>query len=335
MINKRLSIILPCYNVEKYIAECLNSIYNQDIPESEYEVICVNDCPPDKTREILVLYQQKHTNLSIIDNKINLGLANSRNAGFDIAKGKYIWYIDSDDYIESNVIKSLIREVESNDLDILNFEFKKFSTNDDFQKDKISDSLQTVVKGSDFILSHLNDWWKNGSVSRKIFKRSYLLHIGLRFSDSRYLEDQIYSLRSVYFATRFKHIEKYCYYYRYNPNSLLNSEISTSKYLSILIFAIDLLSFSDEISTNDSIISSSVDEVAVYNLNNVLKPSIYFNHTDRKKAFNLILPYVDKIENLNHFRGWRLYLIKNLKVSLILLYFISPILRFIKNKKKN
>ena len=327
-----LSIILPCYNVEKYIVECLDSIYNQDIEETEYEVICINDCSPDGTREILAEYQKKHTNLLLIDNERNLGLANSRNAGFNLAKGKYIWYIDSDDYIETNILGLLLQEVEINDLDVLNFEFIKFSDINDLQKDKISDSSKDVIKGRDFILSNIEDWWKNGSVSRKIFKRSFLLHIGLRFSDSRYLEDQIYSLRSVYFANRFKHIEKYCYYYRNNPNSLLNSKISIQKYLSILIFAIDLLSFSDEISSSDSVVSLSVDEVAMYNLNNVIKPSIYFNHTDRKKAYNLILPYKWKILNLNYFKGWRLYLIKHLNFSLIVLYYFSPFLKFLRKK---
>ena len=65
----RLSIIIPFYNVEKYIAECLDSVYNQDIPEEEYEVICVNDASPDNSRDIVLEYQKKHSNLILVEHE--------------------------------------------------------------------------------------------------------------------------------------------------------------------------------------------------------------------------------------------------------------------------
>ena len=85
-----ISFILPVYGVEKYISECLDSIYSQDMPESDYEVICVDDCSPDRSNEIIRQYQQKHNNLILIEHKINKMSGGARNTGIRNAKGEYV-----------------------------------------------------------------------------------------------------------------------------------------------------------------------------------------------------------------------------------------------------
>lgn len=95
----KLSIIIPFYNVKQYIAQCLDSVYRQDIPEEEYEVICVNDASPDHSRDIVLEYQKRHKNLVLIEHEHNKKLGAARNTGRSIARGKYIWNVDSDDYI--------------------------------------------------------------------------------------------------------------------------------------------------------------------------------------------------------------------------------------------
>ena len=92
----KLSIIIPFYKVERYIAECLDSVFAQDIPESEYEVICVNDCSPDGSRAIVLEYQKKHKNLVIIEHEKNMMLGAARNTGLRAAKGDFVWFIDSE-----------------------------------------------------------------------------------------------------------------------------------------------------------------------------------------------------------------------------------------------
>ena len=104
MSDIRLSIIIPFFNVEKFIGRCLESVYSQDIPENEYEVICVDDSSPDDSLSIVQDYAQKHANLRIVKNKQNRKLGGARNAGLDVASGDYIWFIDSDDFIEDNVL---------------------------------------------------------------------------------------------------------------------------------------------------------------------------------------------------------------------------------------
>ena len=190
--NLKLSFIVPCYNVEKYIKDCLDSLLAQDIPESEYEIICVNDCSVDNTREIILDYKRRHCNILLIDNEINKKQGATRNLGLYIAQGKYIWFIDSDDYIENNVIQKLINEMEESELDILNFELSRVDKNNVVTKRKIADTTD-VIRGSQFIHQFGENWQINGSAYTKIFRRSYLESRNLFFSKSSYLEDQIYS----------------------------------------------------------------------------------------------------------------------------------------------
>ncbi len=82
----KLSFIVPFYNVEKHIARCLDSLYNQDIPESEYEVICVNDCSPDNSRDIVLQYKKQHSNLILVEHERNKKLGAARNTGLRKAK---------------------------------------------------------------------------------------------------------------------------------------------------------------------------------------------------------------------------------------------------------
>ena len=125
-MNKMLlTIILPCYNVEKYIGACLDSIYRQDIHVKEYEVICVDDCSKDSTKEIIRTYQKRYSNITLIEHTINQTAGGARNSGIEAAKGEYIWFVDPDDMLIDNVLASALKKCQDNQLDILMFNFKK------------------------------------------------------------------------------------------------------------------------------------------------------------------------------------------------------------------
>ena len=104
----RLSFIVPFYNVEPYIEECIRSLYNQDIPWAEYEVICVDDCSPDGSRAIVERLQKAYPTLRLLKTPENLRQGGARNMGLDVAQGKYIWFVDSDDYIMPNCLKYML-----------------------------------------------------------------------------------------------------------------------------------------------------------------------------------------------------------------------------------
>ena len=100
-----LSIIVPVYNAAAYLEECLSSLLNQDLPETDYEIICVNDGSIDESPRILERYQQAHSNICVIHQE-NGGVTTARNAGLSAARGDYIWFVDSDDFIKENVLRS-------------------------------------------------------------------------------------------------------------------------------------------------------------------------------------------------------------------------------------
>ena len=104
-----LSIVVPVYNAELYLAECLHSLFAQDLPRTDYEVICVNDGSADKSGEILSSFSEKHPNLTVITQE-NSGVATARNTGLAAARGNYIWFVDADDLIQVNILRKL-REI--------------------------------------------------------------------------------------------------------------------------------------------------------------------------------------------------------------------------------
>lgn len=116
----KLSIIVPIYGVEKYLRKCVDSLLAQNIPSSEYEIILVDDGSPDACPHICDEYAEAHQNICALHRE-NGGLSAARNSGIEVAQGEYIMFVDSDDYIEPNVLKGLLDQVDRDDLDVLRY----------------------------------------------------------------------------------------------------------------------------------------------------------------------------------------------------------------------
>ncbi len=95
----KLSVIVPAYNVEKFLPRCLDSLLRQGLEVGEYEVICVNDGSPDNCAQILAEYEQKYPGIFRVITQENRGLGEARNTGMKVAQGEYIAFVDSDDYV--------------------------------------------------------------------------------------------------------------------------------------------------------------------------------------------------------------------------------------------
>ena len=223
----RLSIIIPFYNVEQYIAQCLDSVYRQDIPEEEYEVICVNDASPDHSRDIVLEYQKQHKNLVLIEHEHNKKLGAARNTGRSIARGKYIWNVDSDDYIAENCLSSILKQCEQNDLDILMF--------------NLASDTEGVLKIADFPFC-VSDTPQNGiaclnqniseigrfcPVWRYIYKRDFLDTNYIYSPEINMGEDVPFAFKALLLAKKILLINEIYYNYRINPASLTG--VSTLK----------------------------------------------------------------------------------------------------------
>ena len=214
----RLSIIIPFYNVEQYIAQCLDSVYRQDIPEEEYEVICVDDCSPDNSIAIVEEYAKKHDNLVIVRNQYNRKLGGARNAGMEVAKGEYIWFIDSDDFIEENCFKKLLSIAENEDLEILHFNYAEYP-NVILPERRPDDT--DVMTGTDMFFDSQFIWYHDLITAwRKLYKREFLIDNNIQFAEHIMFEDNDYAIIAFAKAKRVKHISTSMYYYRNNPESI-------------------------------------------------------------------------------------------------------------------
>ncbi|WP_066165945.1 glycosyltransferase [Aliarcobacter cryaerophilus] len=222
-----ISIVIPVYNSELYLDECLHSIQKQAIIEN-IELICVNDGSNDRSLEILSFYKTKLPNMIIIDQK-NSGSAVARNNGLKVANGEYVYFVDNDDYLANdNCLNELYKIAKQNSLDILNFNhlilknnsLKKFSINRENNKIYTGkEYLSTAEKGN-----ITNTPWD------KLLKRSYLNEINFNYTSGVISDDAESLLRLFYDAKKVSFVNNYAYVYRIRPNSVMTGE-KTEKYI--------------------------------------------------------------------------------------------------------
>lgn len=219
-----ISLIIPFYNVERYIGQCLESVYNQDIPEEDYEVICVNDASPDNSREIVLEYQKKHKNLILVEHEINKKLGSARNTGRAIATGKYIWNIDSDDKIHPMILSTILDYCERFDLDILIFNFYHLYSNNQISNKAYPFIDSSVENGISFIKKYcIGNFAEISPIWTQIYKKDFLEVNDIFSPPINMGEDVPFSLKSLLLAHRIKSIVETCYVYRVNEFSLTGS----------------------------------------------------------------------------------------------------------------
>lgn len=215
----KLSFIIPCYNVERYIADCLDSIYAQDMPEEGFEVICVDDYSTDDTCSVIENWLQAHPNLKLIRHQRNMRVGIARNDGMKQAKGDYICFVDADDMLPKGVMKKICSVAIENDLDVL-----LYNNDVDVAGKLIEESVKyidsTVVSGEEFIEKYLHgNIGKLGSPWAKLFKRSFLLQHSIWYSDLVYSEDTAFTWEAAICANRVKSVSEVGYVYRVNDFS--------------------------------------------------------------------------------------------------------------------
>lgn len=238
---KKISIIIPIYNVEKYVAECLESILNQDF--DDYEVICVDDASTDSSMEIVEKYASQNEKIKIINHEKNKGLSAARNTGLKYAKGKYIWFVDSDDMVEQSALKCLYDIVESNNLDVLFFNYKNIYEEEmnflqDSTKEKEMNFTRVYTGQELFCLFCENNIIKVESW-RQFYKREFLLENGIRFYDGILHEDTLFTFICAMSAKRVMDINKQFYIYRRRPQSIVNT-MSVERLQSYYIILIEI-----------------------------------------------------------------------------------------------
>lgn len=214
-----LSVIVPVYNAEKYITDCLDSLLSQGITEDDYEIICVNDGSIDGTTSIIESYIADHESIRLID-QANTGVSAARNKGIEVSQGEYCTFVDSDDYLEPNSYGRLLRLMNSNNAESCYFGFDEVKDSSHFEYSEYEYSPLTVLHTG-------GKHPYTGNIWRFIFPTELLKTHAITFNEKmNYAEDELFIFKVLCVLDLRNHlyIQDKLYHYRNNPSSLTHCD---------------------------------------------------------------------------------------------------------------
>ena len=251
----KISVIIPVYNVEKYIRQCLESVINQTF--KDIEIIVVNDGTKDNSMKIIEEYFLNER-IKII-NKENGGLSSARNIGIQVAQGKYVYFVDSDDWIENDAIEILYKNCNDEDIVYSNFYYYN-EKNNKRKKERFYNSIETEKGKYSLINAQGIHAWN------KLYKLSFLKENNLKFLENIIYEDLEFNFRSFFLTENVKFINRAKYNYR--------------------------------VARDGSIMNDSKIEKSIYSINEIIKSFVDFYNRkdlDNFKKFRLFLE-IKKLE---------------------------------------
>lgn len=218
---KKISVIVPVYNVEEYIEECLESIINQTL--EDIEIIIVNDGTEDNSMKKIEKFLSDER--IIVINKENGGLSSARNCGLEIAKGEYIAFIDSDDFIDKMMLEKMYSSSEKADIVFSNIiEYNDIIKEKNFRKNYFP--LENKIRKGEFFFNY-----SDVVVWNKIYKNNFLKKFNIKFDEKIIHEDIIFTFKTMFLADKVKWVNEYFYFYRINRSGSIMSSLKKEKSL--------------------------------------------------------------------------------------------------------
>lgn len=221
--NIKVSILIPFFNVEKFVGRCVESLFRQTYNNIEF--VFVNDCTPDKSMEVINEYIDKYgvrNKCKIIEHTVNKGISTSRNDCLDNATGDYILFIDSDDYIDFDMVELLVKAAKENDADISGCgyteEFEGYSV----------EIPQLYTNDHNEMLKAITVLKIKGVMWKLLIRRSIVEDNNVRFiPDNTIVEDYLFCCKVFFFAKKFASVDRCMYHYiQYNPHNLTKTTVT-------------------------------------------------------------------------------------------------------------
>ena len=220
----KLSVIVPLYNSAEWLPKCLDSILCQDLDESEYEIICVDDGSPDHSKDIAASFAVEHPNVKVVSQS-NQGTAGARNTGMQHATGKYLCFVDPDDYVEKNVYGGLIRRMEEENLDMLRFNYRivdeQYREMEKSEMENKFDYSSQLMTGVDFLVNRLD---VSCYVWAYVYRTSLIKDNGIWCIQGDYIDDTPWLPQICLKADRVDLTEQRIYYYYQRSDGLVRSK---------------------------------------------------------------------------------------------------------------
>lgn len=219
----KISVIIAAYNVDKYIKKCIENCVHQDFPIDEYEIIVVNDASTDNTLSIL---QDYGIRIKIVNNKTNMGLGASRNKGLEACTGKYIWFLDGDDFIEKNALTLIFNELCEKDLDgvVINYATTDEQGNIISERNYHPTMSKEIISGSEWYYNNFDKSYSFLYILKKgIFE-------GINFRERINMQDSEILPKLLHRVKRIGFLDTPLYYYVQQENSFTNSTNFEKRY---------------------------------------------------------------------------------------------------------
>ena len=297
----KLSFILPCYNVERYIADSLDSLFTLDLPENEFEVICVNDCSTDGTREIIVHYAEQHPNLTLIDHEENLTAGGARNTGIKVAQGEYIWFVDPDDMIKSETAGGMYDMAHEAGLDILMFNFAYVDEDLNYKGTIRLFANSDVKTGQDYVLAYFpGKISKLCIVWRCLYRTAFLKEKALVFPHMRKSQDVVFLWKTMLSASTVQSVDEIAYVYRINPYSVGAKKWNAVAFFSErILFASEIIKLlGDPRLMIDDTIRKDMEKAALWSANSSLSTLMKMPEEELGKYYYETVKHGDEIKNV-------------------------------------
>lgn len=231
MIRLKLSIIVPVYNVESFIVQCLDSLYTSPDKEHVYEVLIINDGTKDNSISKVEPYVNHHGNIHVLHQK-NQGLSVARNTGLFASKGEYVWFVDSDDWLTADAVANVLDLLNKYDgIDMLTMPLRWSYADKNLNHTDIKLSKDTLMTGLDYI-NRIN---LTGAIQRNIIRRELLERADIKFYPGILHEDDLFGMQIFYQANSVLVLKDSLYNYRQRSGSIMSSRTIKSAYDLIMV----------------------------------------------------------------------------------------------------
>ena len=292
-----ISIIVPAYNVETYIENCIDSILMQQ--NCIFEIICVNDGSTDNTLNTLEKYEKNHSCIKVFT-KGNGGLSSARNYGLERANSKIVYFLDSDDMLNGkNDLEYIVRSFEEYDLDVLAFDGKAFAEDGLMIEPNYKSAYTSrysygfFESGKAYFEIRVKNWDYSANVGLYAFNREFLIDNELKFPEGLIYEDNLFSFQTMMKARRVLHNDRCIFLHRIRNGSIMRTALKLSNFISIYRIYTEVVRTWISLYPSNSLnsaIEMRVNDIAAFML------TVYNSLADdiRAEAYNYLSEYEKK-----------------------------------------
>ena len=220
---KKISIIIPVHNTERYLSRCVESCLNQTLPRDEYEIILIDDCSSDSCPNLIKEYADRYDNIIPIFLSVNLRQGGARNRGLEIAQGEYIAFVDSDDWIECDMCEKLYSVAKNSNSDMAGGNY--FISSSDGK-----DRIVNLNYSSGEISRSCNYTTNCGFFVTRIYRHQFLIENKIFFPERSFYEDAYFNFLTALYANRVEKVEQSFYHYFRHPESTVASKNDIRQY---------------------------------------------------------------------------------------------------------